>query len=444
MFCKFPTMQGRKQSISASRSMARTWLAAGLLMCSTTQAIAQANHNTNLEADVDWSDFSEMVRDLPDVLLDSLPERQRNDPDIQDGVKRVALSAVASAAIDALASDPDHPVFIPQVNQFLNVGQPNSDTTYRLARITPGGSYRLRGRKGNVRMAIIAETGLLPGNASQSSDEPGAPQPIHDINALGVDEDGRFDVLLSAERPDGYNGDWWQLQPGTDRLLLRLVSADWEREVDPALSIERLDAPVRRPASMLVDMKTALSNLINVTNFLAPVYLHKVESLREAGYINRLRKMPESTLGLPGQVYYEGAYELDGEEALIIEAKHPARCEYRSIIVTNDVFETSDWFNNQGSLNDAQAAVDRDGILRIVLAGKDPGVPNWLDTAGYRTGSIQGRWANCDTQPIPTVRKVPFADIRKHLPSDTPTVTKEQRETIVRDRRAGSQQRPLW
>jgi hypothetical protein len=148
--------------------------------------------------------------------------------------------------------------------------------------------------------------------------------------------------------------------------------------------------------------------------------------------------------GLVGQFYYEGAYELSSDEALILEAKVPAKCTYSSVILTNDIYETTDWYNNQSSLNGAQLRVDGDGIVRVVISAKDPGVPNWLDTAGYPSGAIQGRWNECSATPIPTLRKVPVADVRQSLPVDTPTVTPGQREEAVRERRAQVQQRPLW
>jgi hypothetical protein len=135
---------------------------------------------------------------------------------------------------------------------------------------------------------------------------------------------------------------------------------------------------------------------------------------------------------------------LKPDEALIVEAKVPQGCTYWSIILTNDLFETTDWYNNQSSLNDSQARVDADGVVRYVLSGKDPGVPNWLDISGYSSGGIQGRWADCSSNPIPTVRKVGLSEIRASLPSDTPTVTPLDREKNIRERRSQLQQRPLW
>jgi hypothetical protein len=124
--------------------------------------------------------------------------------------------------------------------------------------------------------------------------------------------------------------------------------------------------------------------------------------------------------------------------------KVPEKCTYWSIILTNETYETTDWYNNQSSLNGTQASVDRDGVFRVVVSDKDPGVPNWLDTAGYPSGSVQGRRNECNAQPIPSVRKVALADVRRLLPAETPVVTRAQREQALRNRRAEVQQRPLW
>src|SRR3546814_2144567 len=84
--------------------------------------------------------------------------------------------------------------------------------------------------------------------------------------------------------------------------------------------------------------------------------------------------------GLSRQAYYEGAYDLADDEALISEVRIPDQVSYWSLILTNELYETTDWYNNQSSLNDVQAVVDSDGVFRAVISARDPGVHNWLDT----------------------------------------------------------------
>jgi hypothetical protein len=98
----------------------------------------------------------------------------------------------------------------------------------------------------------------------------------------------------------------------------------------------------------------------------------------------------------------------------------------------------------QSSLNGHQAKVDSDGKFRAVISLEDPGVPNWLDSVGYLRGMLIGRWYGADSHPMPTITKVPFKDIRKHLPADTPTVTPAERDTAIRARNIGLQLRRRW
>lgn len=392
-----------------------------------------------------WADMLDGLRDLPARMLARLPEKDRSDPQVQQEIGRLALSAFAGASISALASDPNHPVFIPSLNNYITVGQPNADTNYRNVELTPGGSYRLRGRRGTMRQVRIAQAGPIPKQVAGTVNLGPKQWATHDLNALKVDRDGRYDVILSPARPAGYTGDWWPLDPASNRLLLRMVGSNWGKEVEPTVSIERIDAPATRPRPPAAVLEAKLRAIPAATGFIAPLFVGQVEKLRNEGFLNKLKGSDFANQGgLIGQYYYEGAYELGDDEALIVEAKLPDTCLYRSIILTDEVYETTDWYNNHSSLNDTQAKADPDGILRVVISARDPGVPNWLDTAGYPKGAIQGRWTECSSQPVPTVRKVALADVRKSLPAGTPTVTAEQRETIVRDRRAALQQRPLW
>jgi hypothetical protein len=378
-------------------------------------------------------------------MLARLPPSMRDDPQVRQEVGRLMLEAVASRALEAINGDGDHPEFLPTIGLALNILQPNDDTVYRGATITPGGVYRLRGRLGADRIVKIGEWLNDPSEFSLAAGVKVTMAGYHDLNALHTDAQGRFDVILSQARPAGYAGDWWQLDPRTKYLALREMSSDWANERDIAISIERLDIPVERPRQSAADLEARLQRLIRTTANAALAFVDHVQILRDQGFNNKLRVLDISNMGaLENQFYYEGVYELKDDEALIIEAKVPQTCKYYSTILTNEIYEDTDWYNNQSSLNDSQSHVDKDGVLRIVVSAKDPGVRNWLDTAGYPIGMIQGRWTGCSAQPVPTVEKVALADVRKLLPPDTPNVTPAQRQTIIRERRALLEQRTLW
>lgn len=392
----------------------------------------------------DWTTFTEELSSLGDKMLARQPERLRNDPQVQQELGRLMLESMASHTLEAISADVNHPTFLAMLNATLNVGQPNADTIYRQAIISDQGEYRLRGDRGSVRILMLSEfrpvTSEIPILQAQS---PFQALAQYNFDDLHLDKDGHFDVVLSPARPVNYTGDWWELKQGTGAVMVRQVSSDWAKERDPRISIERLDKPVTRPRPSPAELEARLRGLATAIANTALSSAAHVEELRQQGYINRVNFM-HTPGALKGQFYYEGAYDITPDNVLIIEAKVPTSCRYWSTILTNEIYETTDWINNQSSLNDSQAHVDKDGIVRFVVSLKDPGVPNWLDPAGYTTGAIQGRWTDCDSQPIPTIKKVAFANVRKELPADTPTVTPVQREEIIRQRRMYFQLRPLW
>lgn len=410
---------------------------AALPFAARAQAAAGASAATSSSV-AGWGEFVESLRTLPDRMLAKLPPEMRRDPQVQQEVARLALEALASQSLSAIGQDGDAPQFMPSLGQVLNVGQPNADTVYRSAAIAPGGSYRIRGERGTLNHTVLAQMlpKGMPGSDSSRTH-------LH-LSALKADADGRFDVLLSAKRPEGYAGDWWELNPAATMLMLRMVSGDWAHEKNPTFSIERVDKPVGRARPSAQVLEQRLRRLPQSVDFLALMFVDHHEQLREQGFVNKFKVFDVGAGALQGQFYYEGAYDLAEDEALIVESPVPAKCEYRSLILTNEIYETTDWYNNHSSLNIAQAAPDSDGKLRIVVAHKDPRVKNWLDTAGHPRGVVQGRWTNCDSQPMPVTKVVKLKDLRKALPADVATVTPQQRQEIMRERRRSLLERPIW
>src|SRR3546814_6193349 len=73
--------------------------------------------------------------------------------------------------------------------------------------IAKGGSYRLRGDRGTVRLIVLAQLG--PDTLRTGQHHPALYQ--YDFDDLTLDANGMFDVLISPEKPEGHQGDWWAL-----------------------------------------------------------------------------------------------------------------------------------------------------------------------------------------------------------------------------------------
>ena len=81
-----------------------------------------------------------------------LPESLRNDPHVRQESVRLLLAALLRTTNDAIAHDRTHPMFVPELNIVQNIFQPNADTIYKTALIAKARAYRIRGKRGDVRM----------------------------------------------------------------------------------------------------------------------------------------------------------------------------------------------------------------------------------------------------------------------------------------------------
>jgi hypothetical protein len=314
---------------------------------------------------------------------------------------------------------------------------------YSTAEVEPGGVYCISGFRGTSRFVEVTQqvwNFLAPSLIATG----GAVGGSHDFDDLALGPDGAFRVLLSPERPVGYEGDWWRLGPNTRRLTMRRCSCDWRNEVDARIAIDRLDdggadMSPEEFARRFAELPRWIDEMIDFDMQLIRFYRenHGVNTIKRSTKVDDMG-------GLPKQAYYDGIHEIGDDEVLILETELPREARYWQALVGDDRFCTVDWVNRQSSLNDAQARIDSDGKFRAVISRLDPGVPNWLDKGDYPWGIIQMRWNQATDYPDPTIKKVAFSAIRDHLPADTPTVTPEERKRQLRVRREGAQLRRIW
>jgi len=384
-----------------------------------------------------WADQMEALKPVGEELL---VKAGRGDTEARrQEMYKYILGTVANGFLNYVNQDLAHPTFVPLWNHALNYGGANPDYAYMMTLVDPNGVYRISGYRGTSRFVEITQT---PGDQAPPVTNIKVPA-TNDLDELKLGKDGYFSVILSAERPAGYTGDWWKLHPVTNSLLMRKNSADWRKEEDPKIAIERLDeAPARTPE----ETARRFSNLKAWVAGRIIAEINGARFYRENIGINVIKQSPtmKAANPFPGQMYLDGAFEIKDDEALIVEVPVPKTCRYWQILLTDSIFKTIDWVNHQSSLNDAQARVDKDGYFRAVVSPRDPGVPNWLDTNYEPWGLMQMRWNRCSSQPEPEVRRVALKDVRKYIPADTPVVTPAERKQQLQQRREAAQFRRLW
>jgi hypothetical protein len=267
-----------------------------------------------------------------------------------------------------------------------------------------------------------------------------------DLDKFHIGKDGSFSFIVSRERPAGYKGDWMEMKEKASYFLVRQIADDWLHQVDARFAIERLDRPAIRPRQSAEEIEANLRAIPSWTEKWSAIGPKWVDKYRARGQINKVTIGDVAGEGglSTQQKYIEGLYELGPDEAVIYETEMPKHCLYWNIQVTDMMWNAVDYMNRQSHLNNYLAKIDKDGKFRAVISATDPGVPNWLDSAGYAKGMLEGRWRECSSYPTPTLTRVKLADLRKYLPADTPVVTAEARDAAIRLRRKGAQLRRRW
>jgi hypothetical protein len=384
----------------------------------------------------DWSEYVELLK--PAGALNELTFSPESDQ-LRAELYRQLVMNLALGYFVYFQSDAAHPDWAPFLNSVFML-QPNPDDTYFNAYVSPDGCYRIVGERGTVKLLTLSMGRSVMG----TSDTPGKSLGYVDFDAFQIEPDGRFEVILSRERPAGHGGNWLALPPDVDYLLVRQRSYDWGNERDARLAIERLDTPPIKPRP---DMRRIDRDLRAVLGGyaarLSRMWLQYQNGVVARGLINRL-EMTDFGGAVPQQWYWQGVFQLGDDEALILETELPVERQYWNVQLNDELWNAVDFIYRQSSLNGHQARIDADGRLRAVIALRDPGIHNWLDPGETRQGMLIGRWYGCSSRPLPTLRRVPFASLRDHLPAGTPLISAAERAAALRARRIGAQLRRRW
>ena len=372
-----------------------------------------------------WSYLLDRLREAARVV-ESDPA-SRNRVDLAAGMRHL-LVLLAAGIDEVLRFDPD-PILSVQrtsTDDIVTWGMECPDCIYTRAVLCGGQNYRLFGNRGTARYVGLQTMNGIAATANELVDE------------LEVDADGNFEVVLSA---DERAGNWMRIAGEHPTLTVRHFFYDWDTEVASSLRIERLGDAVEA-TSRPVDPDVAVSRqLVALGDFVRDNLAFFLQFGAAAPPNGFLPPIDRTDIGAAAENRpVIGRWELRPGEALIVEVEPPEGI-YWSFSIGNPWWETIHYGRHQSSLNAHQAAVDSDGLVRVVLCAEDPGVANWLDTAGHSNGPIILRCVRTQTAPTPTARVVSLDDIHGELPSDTARVTAEQRTSLLAARRRAVRER---
>jgi hypothetical protein len=362
------------------------------------------------------------------------------DPAYLADTYRQTMTSLSYAYFAYFHATPEHPDWAPLWNPVFTL-QPNPDDIYLQSPIRGDLSYRVSGNRGTCKILSFTTQKKLSGTVD-AMPQPGGHNEVDDRDldlALGEE----FEVIFSAERPAGYTGKWAKIDPEAGGMMVRYRSYDWEREIDPQLSIECLDPVPPKPRLTPQEILDRISEMAKFPARKTRLYYPMQNGVKERVGFNVFEPvvMPGA---LAKQVYWPACFQFDADEALIIETELPEKRPYWNIQLNDPLFNALEYVYRLSSLNGHTAKVGSDGKFRAVIALEDPGVPNWLDPAGYLEGGIYGRWFDCDSAPLPVIKRVKLSTLRDYLPADTPVVTPEDRAEELRRRVRACQRRRRW
>ena len=344
-----------------------------------------------------WSDFCDSLKGAGEVILRDASPR---DPfDRAEGFRY--LSRLTRAALESFLefADPLYPVLRRPAHETVKIGADNPDNYYQSAPLRGDCEYRLAGTRGTVHYLGFGTYAGGYGSAGRRGQTG-----YLEASELAIDADGRFEIILSRERRPG---NWLPMDDDTSLLIVRQTFGDRTDERIAELTLERLGA-AGPPAPVTAEfVDSGLQQAAAYVAGTAGLFTDWAEGFaRQPNALPRFDPaVATAAHGDPNICYFHGFWEFAPDEALVIEVT-PPRCDYWNFQLNNYWMESLDYRYHRIAINHHGARTRPDGSVQLIVADRDPGVGNWLDTAGHRRGTMCLRWVGADSHPEPISRVV--------------------------------------
>lgn len=371
----------------------------------------------NPELEASWNAFCDGLRMAGHDTLTAA----RNPADAADGLAQLGQLLEQALRWYLRGADPDRPRFI-EINDTPEV----ADNLF--AAVRGDAVYRLTG---NVSTLFDINISV---HSSWVWLTPTLPKGDTGLGDLEAGEDGTIEVILGGAERDG---NWIPLPEDAEFIQLREYHADFASCRPGLWDIERIDvAPAPAGRESPEDVTGALAAALAWAERYGSFHRASIRSGRTFPAEPNTMKPPATNKGGNANIWYGfGRFALAEGEALVLEFDRPQARLWSVQWLTDPWYENPGLLSRLTGITGDEAHIDADGRVRIVLAGNDPGVRNWLDTSGYPEGLFVTRWIWCEEGPEVGMKMLPLAGLLDHLPAQTPILDKAERQRQVSRRR---------
>lgn len=353
-----------------------------------------------------WDEFCDALKRAGQQIL--RPEAPVSELDRAEGWRYLTRLLRIGLEMHLECADPDFPAFFMPSHETGKIGADNPDNLYLMARINGRNEYVIRGTRGTVSYLSVGSQ-----KGGYESDGKMEQTGFVDGKDLHLDAEGRFEIVVSAEKP-AHARHWLRIEPTSNAVLVRQTFLDRKAERPAVLSIERSGSQVQ-PVPMTAErIQRSLQNTARFVNGTATLFANWAQSYLP--HPNQLpladQKLCQSVGGDPNIVYYHSYWELKSDEALVIHFPRIPDCRFWNLQINNWWMESLDYRYLRAHFNKHSATVAADGSVTLVLAHRNPGIANWLETAGHDRGTMCLRWVGATENVDPDLRVVKLADLK--------------------------------
>jgi len=349
-----------------------------------------------------WGDFCDQLKAAGDIILaDNAP----SDPLTRTEGFRY-LSRLTKLALEQYveATDTDFPFFYKLSHETAKIGADNPDSAYLNAQIDGSKNYRITGKRGSMEYFSIVANAMR-------YDSDGTAQATGSLMDEEIDwgPNGELEIIASCEEQEG---NWLRLEPDANIIIVRQNSLDRVAEEVGQFHIERVGGP-ESPAPIAAEaLERGLATTAQFVKGVANTFADWTRMFAE--YPNSFHPFDQQIYQKAGgakDLFYAHAYwKLEPDEAWLIEVT-PPECDYWNFQLNNWWMESLDYRFAQVTVNKHGARLEADGSLRIIVAARDPGVGNWIDSCGHREGTALLRWQDAQDNPMPSARVVKLEEL---------------------------------